>query len=97
MKHSLQLQAFSDFASMPNFVSEKINIINLIYDTIELFKGYEISFYHNINSCVILGDKKQLIRMMNNLIANSIESIPKKIIPDDIPMVEEVEELNEFM
>lgn len=71
---------FSTFAKMPVPNEEKIELVQLINNVIELFTGEE-----NINVSVtsyeekvfILGDKDQFVRVFNNLIKNAVQAIPK--------------------
>ena len=70
--------AFSDFAKMPKSNSEKIELNDTITHAIELYADYDnlqINFTaDNKQSYYIYADKKQLIRVFNNLIKNSIQS-----------------------
>ena len=70
--------AFSDFAKMPQAEYEEINIGELIKNTIVLFKQSEHVKIEN-NSDVLLpsiiGDKNQIIRILNNIFRNAIQSM----------------------
>jgi signal transduction histidine kinase len=70
--------AFSDFAKMPQAEYEEINIRELIKNTIVLFKQSEnIKIENNTNAVLptIIGDKNQIIRILNNLFRNAIQSM----------------------
>jgi nitrogen fixation/metabolism regulation signal transduction histidine kinase len=66
---------FSNFARMPLYQIEEINLNSVIRSAIDLFleSKISISFDENI-SISIKGDKQQLTRIFVNLIRNSIES-----------------------
>ena len=66
--------SFSEFATMPLAKSEKINITNVLKSALELYKENRIKFnYEEIDLfCEI--DKTQLVRIVNNLISNSINA-----------------------
>ena len=70
---------FSDFAKMPQSNNEKIEISNIIVNTIELYKEYpNIKFSFNKSEdkrYYIFGDRKQMLRVFINLIKNSIQAI----------------------
>ncbi len=70
---------FSDFAKMPRSDFEKIDISIALAKTIDLFKvscENNIKFTINItDDCYIYADKKQMLRVFNNLIKNSIQAI----------------------
>lgn len=71
--------AFSDFAKFPVPSNEKVELIDLIKDTVALFitqTDFEISLVHPDKQCYVFADKKQLSRVMVNLINNAIQSIP---------------------
>jgi nitrogen fixation/metabolism regulation signal transduction histidine kinase len=67
---------FSNFAKMPSPVLEKIQLLEICRNVISLFsqEEYAITFSSNQDSVYILADKDQLIRAINNLLKNSIQS-----------------------
>jgi nitrogen fixation/metabolism regulation signal transduction histidine kinase len=67
---------FSNFAKMPSPVLEKIELLEICRNVISLFsqEEYSITFSSNQDSVYILADKDQLIRAINNLLKNSIQS-----------------------
>ncbi len=71
---------FSDFAKMPRSKFEKIEISKALKNTIDLFKDStenKIVFESRIpEQYFVFADQKQLIRVFNNLIKNSVQAIP---------------------
>lgn len=84
--------AFSDFASMPAATHERVDLNEVIRDATGLFKDNEnIDIRINIPSdqkeLFVFADRRQLLRVFNNLIQNSIQAIgnsPKGIIQIDL-------------
>jgi len=74
---------FSDFAKMPHSDFEKLEISKALQNTIDLFKDSNdnsIVFECQIpENCFVFADKKQLLRVFNNLIKNAIQAIPQTI------------------
>ena len=68
--------SFSDFATLPKTQLEKSDIVDTTKKVIEIFEQNNISFTTSKESIVIKLDKEQWIRVMTNLIKNSIQSIP---------------------
>jgi len=70
---------FSDFAKMPQSKMEKIDLAGVIMSAIEFFKEVDkIHFKSNARQtapCYVNADKKQMLRVFNNLIKNSIQAI----------------------
>jgi len=70
---------FSDFANMPKAKAEKIELSEIIKNSIELHKNYEniqLEYLtHSSEPFYVLADKKQIFRVFNNLIKNSIQAI----------------------
>ena len=70
--------AFSDFAKMPKSNNENIELNEIVSNAIELYADYEnlqINFSAEAeDSMNIYADRKQLLRVFNNLIKNSIQS-----------------------
>lgn len=72
---------FSNFAKMPKANEEKINIKNILGNIVELYKDTaNISLIDNCgtNSCVVIADKEQLLRVFNNLVKNALQAIPEE-------------------
>jgi len=73
--------AFSNFAKMPKTQSQEVDIISKINNIASLFVNdddldfsIDLSGYKEI---IVISDKKQILRVFNNLVKNSIQSIPK--------------------
>ncbi len=70
---------FSDFAQMPEPKIEVLDIIPIINHSVGLFKeSQNITIYFSVKeeSCYILADDNQMLRVFNNLIKNAIQAIP---------------------
>jgi two-component system, NtrC family, nitrogen regulation sensor histidine kinase NtrY len=73
---------FSDFAKMPSANNGIINLREFIPEIPDLYKGFEnvdisIHFTDHLKPMIIFADRKQLLRVFNNLIKNSIQSYTK--------------------
>ena len=66
--------SFSEFATMPLAKSEKINITNVLKSALELYKENRIKFNYKEIELFCEIDKTQLVRIVNNLISNSINA-----------------------
>ncbi|MEI6122342.1 MAG: HAMP domain-containing sensor histidine kinase [Bacteroidota bacterium] len=70
---------FSYFAKMPKPFNEILNIIDVIKNSIEIFKSnsdIRISTIYDLTiDLKIFADKNQIIRVMNNLLNNSFQAI----------------------
>ena len=89
--------AFSDFAKMPQAEYEEINLRDLIKNTIVLFKQSEnIKIENKIDSILptVIGDKNQIIRILNNLFRNAIQSMED--IENGVITIE-AKSINEFL
>ena len=73
---------FSDFARMPKPIFRENDLVDLIYENINLLKeldnSIEITFNKNFEKILLESDKEQISRVFLNLIKNSIESINQK-------------------
>lgn len=71
---------FSNFAQMPEANKNIIDLKDVIYNSVELFRTSEnIDFEIEINTdgdILINADKEQMLRIFNNLIKNGIQAIP---------------------
>jgi signal transduction histidine kinase len=69
---------FSDFAKMPKANNEKIDLIDLIESAVALYQGnnlvINITKSENMR-CEIFADKTQILRVLNNLLKNSVQAI----------------------
>ena len=76
---SMIASEFSDFAKMPQARSRRNNLIDIIKNAMDLFNDTDniqlnIHFDPDLDH-IIMADQKQLLRVFNNLIQNSIEAI----------------------
>ncbi len=73
---------FSNFAKMPKANLEKINVQEILLNSIALFQDSEnihIDFENKTrDNAFVLADKEQLLRVFNNLIKNAIQAIPEE-------------------
>jgi signal transduction histidine kinase len=72
-------QEFSNFAKMPQSKNERLNLQDIVKSVLSTFENENqtISFYQNtLDTAFVFGDKSHLIRVLNNLITNAIQSIP---------------------
>lgn len=71
---------FSNFAQMPKSKLHKLDVVQVVKSSLELFDEHEdVSvFFENTaeGEVEINGDKEQLVRVFNNIIKNAIQSIP---------------------
>ncbi|MBN2348442.1 MAG: GHKL domain-containing protein [Bacteroidales bacterium] len=72
---------FSNFAKMPKANLQKVNLVDKINSSVQLFSNTKnISIktdFHGIETLNIYADKEQLLRVFNNLLKNAIQSIPE--------------------
>lgn len=72
---------FSDFAKMPVANIEKIELSGIIKSAAELYHHHSnirIVIEHIDQEYFVLADKRQLLRVFNNLIQNAVQAIGKK-------------------
>ncbi len=73
---------FSDFARMPKPIFRQNNLVDIIYENINLLKeldnSIDIIFKKDFDKITLESDKEQISRVFLNLIKNSIESINQK-------------------
>lgn len=71
---------FSNFAKMPKPQIETIDLVQVIENSTELFKsGTSTTILTDLpESCLMKGDKEQLLRVFNNLIKNGLQAIAEK-------------------
>ncbi len=72
---------FSHFAKMPRPVLEELDIVKLTEKVVDLYRakeGVQVSLRtYNVKNPMLLLDKDQTIRVLNNLITNAIQAIPE--------------------
>ncbi len=66
--------AFSNFSEMPIQKGEKTNIVVAIKLALEIFKEENISFKSDEQTIIVEIDKPQIVRIITNLIKNSIQA-----------------------
>ena len=71
--------AFSDFAIMPQSNLEKVNIVAVINNAIEIYsdkQSVKLSFDSKCgNDCHTLADRQQLLRVFNNVLKNAFQAV----------------------
>jgi two-component system, NtrC family, nitrogen regulation sensor histidine kinase NtrY len=85
---------FSDFAKMPKAINEMTDLVQLIENTVSLYIDYKITinFEKPENTpCQIFVDKSQIIRVLNNLIKNSVQAVEGKSGIINIKLIENKE------
>ena len=77
---SLIANEFSDFAKMPQPVLEKVDLKEVILHAVDLFDDIQHITFVTSNMpqepCLVRADRKQMLRVFNNLIKNSVQAIP---------------------
>jgi signal transduction histidine kinase len=71
-------QEFSNFAKMPQSKNERLNLQDIVKSVLSTFENENqtISFYQNTHdTAFVFGDKSHMIRVLNNLLTNAIQSI----------------------
>ena len=66
--------AFSSFAELPAQKNEKIDLISTIKLCLEIFNERNVIFQSDLVKLEILFDRTNLIRIINNLVKNSIQA-----------------------
>jgi len=70
--------AFSDFAKMPKSKKEKVDLAEVVENSMSLFDKFQhirLSFKNSVSgSALVLSDRDQLLRVMNNLLKNAIQA-----------------------
>jgi two-component system nitrogen regulation sensor histidine kinase NtrY len=76
---------FGNFAQMPHMRNERIDLVELILHAAEFHRGIipiNVEINENCsNTCWILSDKEQLIRVFNNLIRNAQQALESTEMP----------------
>ena len=81
--------SFSDFATLPKTQLEKTDIVDATNKAVEIFEQNNITFKTSGNNIFVKLDKEQWIRVMTNLIKNSIQAIPHDRDPDILVQISE--------
>lgn len=75
-------EAFSDFTRMPLRKDEEINLIEEIDTALDIFDD-ELIFFNNKQSPVFIQfDPNYLVRVITNLVKNSIQAVPARVKPE---------------
>lgn len=73
--------AFSNFAKMPAQQNETLNVVNITKLALDIFNEDYIVFTSDAEEIIAKFDRTQLIRVVTNLVKNSIQAIPKDKTP----------------
>lgn len=85
-------EAFSDFARMPLRKDEKIEVVDTIRTSLEIFPENTIIFKTSLNELFMDFDKIYLIRIVTNLTKNAIQSVPGNRKPEVTVMLQKVKD-----
>lgn len=69
--------AFSNFAKMPAQQKETLNVVEIVKLALDIFNEDYIEFKAEEDEIIAKMDRTQLIRVVTNLVKNSIQSIPE--------------------
>lgn len=75
-------EAFSDFARMPTRKDEKIDVVETIRNTLEIFPENSTHFHTTLKELFINFDRIYLIRIVTNLVKNAIQAVPSDREPE---------------
>lgn len=67
--------AFSNFATMPAQENETLNIVKIVQLALDIFNEDYITFETSEEEIITTFDRTQIIRIINNLVKNAIQSI----------------------
>ena len=67
--------AFSNFANMPKQQREKMDIVDVLKHSLDIFPEEYIRFYPKEKSIIAELDKSQIIRIITNLVKNAIQAL----------------------
>ena len=82
--------AFSSFAELPAQKNEKIDLISTIKLCLEIFNDRNVVFKSDLNKLEILFDRTNLIRIINNLVKNSIQATNDVLEPKILVQVKKI-------
>ena len=83
------VDAFSDYTRLPVRKEENINLVEEIETALELFDYEAIRFESNVDSLILNFDSSYVVRIINNLVKNSLQAIPPGVKPDILIKVED--------
>lgn len=78
--------AFSTYAKMPAQQDETLNVVQITKLALDIFNESYIYFFAEVDEIIVKFDRTQLIRVVTNLIKNSVQAIEQKQ-PDE-PRIE---------
>ena len=81
--------AFSDFAQMPTKRKEKVEVVRVVKMAIDLFDKASVSYETSSEKIYLQIDKTQLVRVVNNLVQNSIHATKRVECPEILVRVSE--------
>ncbi|MBL6604389.1 MAG: GHKL domain-containing protein, partial [Cryomorphaceae bacterium] len=81
--------SFSDFATLPKTQLEKNDIVDATKKAVEIFEQNNITFETSSDKIFLKLDRAQWIRVMTNLIKNSIQAIPYDREPEILVKISE--------
>lgn len=85
-------EAFSDFARLPIRKDEEIDVTETIRTTLEVFPKDSIQLKSSVNNLKINFDRIYLIRIVTNLVKNSIQAIPEGRKPEITVFVQNIKD-----
>ncbi|WP_246147032.1 sensor histidine kinase [Seonamhaeicola marinus] len=74
--------AFSNFANMPAQQNETLNVVKIVKLALDIFNEDYIEFTSGSDEIIAKFDRTQLIRVVTNLVKNSIQAIPEGRTPN---------------
>lgn len=83
--------SFSDFARMPKKNVERVELNNVLKSAMDIFDSNDITFHCNKEEIYLNLDKNQIIRVLNNLVKNSIQATESNTEPKVEIILEEKE------
>ncbi|AEH00972.1 PAS domain-containing sensor histidine kinase [Lacinutrix sp. 5H-3-7-4] len=89
--------AFSNFAKMPAQKKETLNVVKIVDLALDIFSEDYITFQSEKDEIIATLDRTQLIRVVTNLIKNSIQAMPDGISPQIIVTVIDEEKIVKIM
>jgi two-component system nitrogen regulation sensor histidine kinase NtrY len=86
---------FGNFAKLPGAKMERLNLIEIIHSSVNLFDRKEalLSLDIPLTEMWVMGDKEQLLRVFNNVIKNAVQAV-KEVSEPIIRITAEVNEEN---
>lgn len=93
-------QSFSQFAKIPEVVTEKVDVASRLFSVISLFRSNSahlpIRYIGAENGVYAMADKVQISQVFNNLIKNALQAIENKSDGDIIVMLQQKNDIVEI-